>query len=254
MWGRHWISLALLTIWSIVLVLVSAEVLQGENCYGAPPHLDGVIFKCVNNVWHSNGNVHIPSYSMLRFVNPVVIHGNLTMEQRAFLVYEPNSLSSESFITVLGCATFNHSIMSVNLTRHINQELVYAQERKQKNHWLYLMALETSCPHLDVSSLTIIPQVDWDYGVSINSTLVSGKNAKNIFFSLPPGHTGIQIGLLGGSPMRPQNWFTAMIVIFSCCILIVIISESIHLCTGNNKKKSAADADISRDLLINGDD
>jgi hypothetical protein len=217
-----------------------AMAIERDNCIGDAPEIEGVSFACHGGAWHSNTSIHMPHCTYARVNGPVVVNGDLTMGYKALITYEPPDLLTSPLITVRGCIHFNHSFINVNLTREINKEIVYADKIKQKNHWLYLLPIEASCEGVDVSTLSFQSEIHWDYGIQINSTLITSKKTPITFFEIQPGHTAIQLGFLGGSPSGPQTWFYALLAITLVFLLIVIAGEIIQIVTARSIKQKMA--------------
>jgi hypothetical protein len=219
--SRTFRLLASLVVLSLLCVGGIAED-EPNGCYGGAPIVPNAIFTCKGGVWHSNGPVSLGELDNVTINAPTVIAGNLVMRPGALLVYQPPNLNEEPLLTVQGCATFNKSIIRITLTEELSKSLVYAP--KQRNHWLYLRAVDAECI-MDVSSLGLVYDIHWDYGIEINSTLITSKKNSITYFTVAPGHSDIQIGLLGGSPIGSLAWFPAAIIIFSTFGVVIIASS-----------------------------
>jgi len=241
---------ATFVVFALLLVASNSPYVDAA-CVGVAPLFGGIPLTCIGDFWQSLGSIMLTNCSSTRITGPTIINGNLTLDFRSLLTYEPPSLSATPLITVKGCAFFNQSFIRINLTREWNKDLIYAQELKQKNHWLYLNAIETSCPSIDVTSLSFQTEIHWPYGVAINSTVITSKKNKITYLPLEPGHSAIQIGFLGGSPLGSQSWFPALLAIIGCCMLIVIVGVLIQHLTSHSveKKKGKREHKSS----INGD-
>lgn len=239
--GRFSLKTACLVL--AVVYLASNSPCVSAGCVGDAPTFGDLTLSCIDDYWQSVGSIVITNCSSSRVNGPTIINGNLTMDYRSLLTYEPPSLSASPLITVKGCVFFNQSYMRINLTRERNVEMIYAQNLKQKNHWLYLMPIESSCPTMDVTSLNFQSEIHWDNGVAINSTLIDSKKTKITFLTVEPGHSGIQLGFLSGSPSSSQTWFPALLAIIGCFILIVLVGETISCITARSVDKKVAKLD-----------
>lgn len=238
---------------ALALVITSSSAQGSSNCIGQAPNITGVVFRCLNNAWHSDGPVFLPTCSVTTFNSPVVINGDLTMEHRSMIVWEPFSLDPKPLITVTACAHFNQSVMLVNLSRTITRDMIYSPQLKQKNEWLYLLPLEANCPSMNVSQLAFVPEIHWEYGVAINSTLINSKKTPITFYTVEAGHSAIQLGFLSGSPAGNLTWFPAMIGIFGALLIVVVGSEWVKYCLQKPKDNGTPRHSISNGS-INHDD
>lgn len=215
---------------ALALVMVPVWGQGSSDCLGQAPNVTGVTFTCKDNAWHSDGPIVLPACSVTTFNSPVVINGALTMHNTSTIVYEPFNLNPKPLITVTACAHFNQSVMLVNLSRTISRDMIYSSQLKQKNEWLYLVPIEANCPSMNVSQLAFEAEIHWDYGISINSTLITSTKTPITFYTIENGHSALQLGFLSGSPVGNLTWFPAMIGIFGALLIVVVGSEWVKYC------------------------
>lgn len=240
-------------ILALALVIATCSAQSGTKCLGEAPQVPDVAFTCKNDIWQSDGPITVKECTVARFTSPAIINGDLIVEHRASIVYEPLTLDPKPLISVTGCAHFNQSIMIVNLTHTTSRDLVYASDMKEKNGWLYLLPLEANCSTLNVSTLAFEPEIHWDYGISVNSTLITSKKTSITFHPVQKGHSAIQLGFLSGSPIGNLAWFPAMAGLFGACLLIIVGSEWVKYFTAKPVSKGTP-RPVTLNGSINGDD
>lgn len=223
---------------------------EADNCVGDVPNFVGVSFTCQGGAWHSNTSITMEECTSAKVNGPMVVNGDLVLGYRSVITYEPPDLFTSPLITVRGCAHFNRSFLRVNLTHNIVQDIIYASKLKQENHWLYLLPLEVACDSINATMLDMLPEVHWNYGVQINTTVINSKKSPITFFEIQPGHSAIQLGFLSGSVAGPQTWFVVLLAILGAFILIVIVGEIIQCVSTPQKKNPHTPGRPS----INGDD